>query len=172
MTFNPKVSREMFLQFVDRSQGQMVDATVVGISDCNLLHYVADRSSQLRRLELVFYIYLHERLSEAFEKLSTIGGISLVRSDISEENIEAAGCYCPLLKTLKVNQKRSGLADISDADDELITFVNRIALAIGKNLPELTHLELNGSCRPFWMVVVILNHLTCVAAFTLILRET
>ncbi|MFS7957250.1 putative leucine-rich repeat domain superfamily [Helianthus anomalus] len=85
-------------------------------------------------------------LSEAFEKISLLEELSLVRSDISEENIEAAGCYCPLLKTLKGNQKRSGLAYISDADDELITCLNEIALVVAENLPELTHLELNGSC--------------------------
>ncbi|XP_076925493.1 putative F-box/LRR-repeat protein 9 [Bidens hawaiensis] len=105
---------------VDRSQGQLVDLTLVNECNAKLLQYVADRSSQLRRLELVF---LHDKFaSEAFKKLSLLEELSLETIHILEEDIEAIGCYCSLLKTLKVNQKG-------------IYTEKEIAFAIGKNLP-------------------------------------
>ncbi|XP_076915322.1 putative F-box/LRR-repeat protein 22 [Bidens hawaiensis] len=101
------------------------------------------------------------RWSEAFKKISLLEKLSIVDTEISQKDIEAAGRYCPLLKTLKLNQN-FGYRD--DSDDEESTW-NDIALAIVKNLPELTH-------RPFWMVVVILNLLTFVGVSMLNYKET
>ncbi|KAM0035807.1 putative F-box domain, leucine-rich repeat domain superfamily, F-box-like domain superfamily [Helianthus debilis subsp. tardiflorus] len=147
-------SKEILKHAVDRSQGQLLDLTVIRFCDDELLQYVADRSSQLKRLEIVHYF--GERFSEALKKLSLLEELSLVGVYISEEDIEAAGRYCPLLKTLKMNQNSYiswkdwvfyGNEDDHDGydDDFNMTVQNDVAIAIGKNLPELTHLELIGN---------------------------
>ncbi|XP_076935103.1 putative F-box/LRR-repeat protein 9 [Bidens hawaiensis] len=89
---------------VDRSQGQLLDLTIIG-GYCNpeLLQYVADSTN------------------------------------ISQEDIEALGRYCPLLKTLKLNHKPYLRSRGGKGDDE-------VPLAIGKHLPELTHLQLIQNC--------------------------
>ncbi|XP_076890217.1 putative F-box protein At4g05475 [Bidens hawaiensis] len=121
---------------VDRSQGQLVDLTIIGFCDENILQHVFDRSSNLRRLEIVHAFELWESWSEALDKISLLEELSFAETDFFKKDIEAVGRYCPLLKTLKVNYKApQRLQD--DSDD--------IALAIGKNLPELTHLELIGN---------------------------
>nr|GEW75057.1 hypothetical protein [Tanacetum cinerariifolium] len=65
--------------------------------------------------------------------------INLYDWEISEEEIEAAGCYCPLLKTLRLNQNAYGL---NMRDDESITRQNAMAV---KTLPALRHLKLIGN---------------------------
>ncbi|CAH1443128.1 unnamed protein product [Lactuca virosa] len=46
--------QEMCKHAVDRSQDQLIDITVCDFANKELLEYIADRSSQLRRLELAF----------------------------------------------------------------------------------------------------------------------
>ncbi|XP_076949267.1 F-box protein SKIP19-like [Bidens hawaiensis] len=133
------VCADMFKHVVDRSQGQLLDLTIVGFcDDIDLLQYVVDRSSQLRRLEIIQYVYdFCEMWSDAFKNLPSLEELCLVNVKICKQDIEAAGRYCPLLKILKVNKKAARSCDADD-DDE-------IPLAIGKNLTELTHLELIGN---------------------------
>ncbi|KAI3761716.1 hypothetical protein L1987_52137 [Smallanthus sonchifolius] len=140
------VFREICKHAVDRSHGQLVDLTMVGFCNYELLQYVADRSSQLRRLEIVPYFQeVYETLSEPLKKLSLLEELSLVITNISQQDVEAAGRFCPLLKTLKVNQKAIRSWDDDDDYDESMIIENGIALAIGKNLPGLTHLEIIGN---------------------------
>ncbi|XP_076949269.1 F-box protein SKIP19-like [Bidens hawaiensis] len=129
------VRGNMFKNVVDRSQGQLLDLTIVGFCDDNddLL-----QSSHLRRLEIIQYGFdFCEMWSDAFKNLPLLEELSLVNVKICKQDIEAAGCHCPFLKTLKVNKKAPRSCDADD-DDE-------IALAIGKNLTKLTHLELIGN---------------------------
>ncbi|XP_076907709.1 putative F-box/LRR-repeat protein 9 [Bidens hawaiensis] len=126
---------------VDRSQGQMVDLTIHGFCSRGLLHYAVNRSSQLKRLEIAYNISADQVKgfwSEVIKKLSSLEELSLIRTSISQEDIEAMGRYCPLLKTLKLNRASS----IYSPDNE----DNQVALAIGKHLPELRHLQLIGNC--------------------------
>ncbi|XP_076890218.1 putative F-box protein At4g05475 [Bidens hawaiensis] len=120
---------------IDRSQGQLLDLTIIGICDEKVLQYVVDRSTQLKRLEIVHAFGLWESWSEALSKLSLLEELSFVETDVFQKDIEAAGRHCPSLKTLKLNYKVAERSQ--DGSDD-------IALAIGKNLPELTHLELIG----------------------------
>ncbi|XP_076924892.1 putative F-box protein At4g05475 isoform X2 [Bidens hawaiensis] len=106
-----RVGRETIKRVVDRSRGQLLDLTIVGICDHELLQYVVDRS-------------------EALKKLSSLEELCFFGTYISQQDIEAAGHYCPLLKTLKL----SSLPFRCNSDE--------VALAIGKNLHQLTHLEL------------------------------
>ncbi|CAI9302789.1 unnamed protein product [Lactuca saligna] len=48
-----KLIQEMFKHAMDQSQGQLDDITIVDFACDELLQYVADRSSQLKRLEFV-----------------------------------------------------------------------------------------------------------------------
>ncbi|KAJ0615230.1 putative F-box domain, leucine-rich repeat domain superfamily, F-box-like domain superfamily [Helianthus annuus] len=130
--FDKTECQQMLKIAVDRSQGQLVDLTLIDVLDHELLQYVAARSSQLRRLEIMYYFVDHGIWSEAFKKFPLLEELSLLRTDISQEDIEVVGKHCPLLKTLKVNQ-------------QAMTLQNEIALAIVKSLPKLTHLELIGS---------------------------
>ncbi|XP_076910530.1 F-box protein SKIP19-like [Bidens hawaiensis] len=93
------------------------------------------RSSQLRRLEIAYcYGCVCNGWDECMEKFVKLEELSLHTTDITEEAIEVAGRCCPLLKTLKMNNQQP------------YTFVyDDTVLAIGKNLPELRHLELIGS---------------------------
>ncbi|XP_076935106.1 putative F-box protein At4g05475 isoform X2 [Bidens hawaiensis] len=106
-----RVGREIIKCVVDRSRGQLLDLTIVGICDHELLQYVVDRS-------------------EALKKLSSLEELSFFGTCISQQDIEAAGHYCPLLKTLRL----SSLSFRCNSDE--------VALAIGKNLHQLTYLEL------------------------------
>ncbi|GKG12522.1 putative F-box/LRR-repeat protein 23, partial [Tanacetum coccineum] len=73
--------------------------------------------------------------SDALKKFPLLEELSLYETSISEEAIETAGSYCPMLRTLKVNQRS---IDYSGEGCE------EMAMAIGKFLPELRHLELIG----------------------------
>ncbi|XP_076935104.1 putative F-box/LRR-repeat protein 23 [Bidens hawaiensis] len=102
-------------------------------SERELLQYVVDRSSQLRRLEIMLWYGVIE--IEPLKRLSLLEELSLYRVYITQENIETLGHYCPLLKTLKVSNKPYKVPSEDDV----------VALTIGKNLPGLTHLELIGN---------------------------
>ncbi|KAK1409571.1 hypothetical protein QVD17_36098 [Tagetes erecta] len=127
---------------VDRSQGQLVDITLVYDDNANLLQYVADRSSQLRRLELV-NDYFTSIWSKAVMKFPLLEELNLYKIKVSKEDIETVGRYCPMLKTLKVNEKASCLP-ILKREESMMSY-NEIAIAIGQNLPELRHLEVIGN---------------------------
>ncbi|XP_076937809.1 putative F-box/LRR-repeat protein 23, partial [Bidens hawaiensis] len=117
---------QMCKHVVDRSQGQFVDLTLTGFCQDKLL-----QSSQLRHLELVYYVSTIDGImsTEAFKKLSSLEELSLVRTMIKKVNIEDVGRYCPLLKTLKLNEEGFRLRElVMDGSD----VQNEIALAIAK----------------------------------------
>ncbi|XP_076900613.1 putative F-box/LRR-repeat protein 22 [Bidens hawaiensis] len=141
---------------VSRSQDQLVDVTLVNDYDgSTLLGYVSERSSQLKRLEMA-YDFFGISLSAALMKFSLLKELNLYFIKISKQDIETVGRYCPMLKTLKVNDSRS----LIDNDE--------IAIAIGQNLPELRHLELIGNGMTNIGLRVILDN--CLYLETLDLR--
>nr|XP_043629262.1 F-box protein SKIP19-like [Erigeron canadensis] len=126
---------------VDRSQGQMVDICIKGFCDKDLLRYIADRSSQLRCLKITYsYNKVSGVWGESLNKLSLLEELSICETEFSRKDVEAAGLFCPLLKTLKVNRKSNKY--YNDDEDESRPGRNTLAVAIGKNLPGLKHLEL------------------------------
>ncbi|GJY64501.1 putative F-box/LRR-repeat protein 23 [Tanacetum coccineum] len=136
--------RKMCKHAVDRSQGQLRDLAIIDFVDYELLEYVAERSSQLKRPEIIYrFGRICEAWGDVLKKFPFLEELSLYDWEISEEEIGAAGCYCPLLKTLRLNQNAYRL---NLRDDESITRQNAMAaIAIGKTIPALRHLELIGN---------------------------
>nr|GEV99879.1 hypothetical protein [Tanacetum cinerariifolium] len=104
--------------------------------------YVA---SNLRRFEAAWcYGDIYNDLSDALKKFALLEELSLY----SEEAIETAGSYCPMLRTLKVNQRA---IDYSGEGCE------EMAMAIGKYLSELRYLELIGDSMSDFGLKAILD---------------
>nr|XP_043630209.1 putative F-box/LRR-repeat protein 23 [Erigeron canadensis] len=117
-------TREETCKYVlEKSQGHLVDLTVVNSHDWELLLHVSERSSQLKRL-----------------KFALLEELSLFNTPILIRGIEKAGKYCKLLTTLKLNQKPD---PYSGWNEDYIE--DGIATAIGECLPGLRHLELIGN---------------------------
>nr|XP_043629263.1 putative F-box protein At4g05475 [Erigeron canadensis] len=137
------VCQKICKHVVNRSQGQMVDISIKDFCDRDLLQYITYRSTQLRRLEVIHFFGRSGKVwGGSLKKFSLLEDLSLENTIISDKDIEVAGHHCPLLKKLKINQK----AYLLYGDyDESMTYRNALAVAIGKDLPELRHLELIGN---------------------------
>ncbi|MFS8012542.1 putative leucine-rich repeat domain superfamily [Helianthus anomalus] len=138
-------------------------------SNCLCLYY---RSSQLRRLEMVYGIFNNRSMTDALMKFPMLEELNLYLIKISKEEIETVGRYCPMLKTLKVNGGpcSSRVRDTdTDTDEWSSTSYNEIAIAIGQNLPKLRHLELIGNNMTNIGLRVILDN--CHHLETLDLRQ-
>ncbi|XP_071690794.1 putative F-box/LRR-repeat protein 9 [Rutidosis leptorrhynchoides] len=129
---------------VDRSQGQLVDLSITDFCTDELLRYISDRASQLKRLEVVYSLgELYGEWGDYLKKFPLLEELSLETTVIGLQDIEAVGRYCPLLKTLKLNQKLYKWPNIYD-DEEHVQVLNETAIAIAKHLPNLRHLQLIG----------------------------
>ncbi|XP_057797749.1 F-box protein SKIP19-like [Salvia miltiorrhiza] len=122
---------------VDRSQGQLIDINIEYFGTDELLHYISQRSSQLRRLQLVFsYGITGDGLIEAVKKFPLLEELHLYYTSIDAQAIEAIGRLCPHLKSFTSNNrwyKQEYL--VCDMD----------ARAIAENMPQLRHLQLFGN---------------------------
>nr|GEW11155.1 hypothetical protein [Tanacetum cinerariifolium] len=104
--------QDMCKHALDRSQGQLVDLTIVDYGDDDLLLYVADRSSNLRHLEAGWcYKDIYNDWSDALKKFAFLEELSLYEISISEEAIKTAGRYFLMLRTLKVNNRAKKFSD-------------------------------------------------------------
>ncbi|XP_071688562.1 F-box protein SKIP19-like [Rutidosis leptorrhynchoides] len=138
------VCQEICKHVVDRSQGQLVDLSITDFCTDELLIYISDRASQLKRLEVVYcFGEMYGEWGVYLKKFPLLEELSLETTEIGPEDIEAVGRYCPLLKTLKLNQKFYKWSTIDD-DEEHVQMLNETAIAIGKNLHDLRHLQLIG----------------------------
>ncbi|CAI9261391.1 unnamed protein product [Lactuca saligna] len=127
---------EMCKHVMDRSQGQLVDITIMEFGDNELLRYAADRSSQLRSFGISFcYNDAYESWTRALRKFALLEELSIYITNIPKEAIETDGCYYPLLKTMKLN-------DTPLRYGEHPMTRNEIAITIRVNLLELRDLEL------------------------------
>ncbi|KAG2688855.1 hypothetical protein I3843_09G113300 [Carya illinoinensis] len=120
---------------VDRSFGQLVDINVEHFGTDELLNYIADCSSRLRRLRLVSCDSISEEgLSEAAAKLPLLEELNISFCyPWTKEPLEVVGRCCPLLKSLKWNSNCYRRPYI-ECDEE--------ALAIAENMPKLRQLQL------------------------------
>ncbi|KAF5770755.1 putative leucine-rich repeat domain superfamily [Helianthus annuus] len=152
---------------VDRSQGQLVDITI-GLLMMLIFIYMLLKGipSQLRRLEIAYQSFYEKLTTVDLMKFPLLEELNLYKIEISKEEIETVGRYCPMLKTLKVNQRGWRMFI---ADEGTLTRYNEIAMAIGQNLLGIRHLELIGNKRTNVGLRVILDN--CHHLETLDLRE-
>ncbi|KAK3039743.1 hypothetical protein RJ639_027400 [Escallonia herrerae] len=129
---------KMTMHAVDLSCGQLEAVNIENFGSDQLLLYIADRSSQLKRLQLVHCCcedISSEAFSEAFKKLPLLEELHLYFTAFDKGDIEVAGRFCTLLKSFKLNMH--SYEDPRKCDDE--------ALAIAESMPELRNLQLFGS---------------------------
>ncbi|KAK4254600.1 hypothetical protein QN277_009958 [Acacia crassicarpa] len=122
---------------VDRSCGQLVDINVEHFGTDDLLKYITDSTSHLRRLRLAWcYGISDEGLCEVAGKLPLLEELDISIGNINDDGIEVIGLNCPNLKSFKFNTQVFTWPYI-ESDDE--------ALAIARTMPELRHLQLVGN---------------------------
>ncbi|KAK3039742.1 hypothetical protein RJ639_027399, partial [Escallonia herrerae] len=137
----PYDMEKMTMHAVDLSCGQLEGINIENMENFasdQLLLYIADRSSQLKRLQLVRCCcedISSEAFSEAFKKLPLLEELHLYFTAFDKGDIEVAGRFCTLLKSFKLN--RQAYKHPGKCDDE--------ALAIAESMPELRHLQLFGN---------------------------
>ncbi|KAL1214645.1 F-box protein SKIP19 [Cardamine amara subsp. amara] len=122
---------------IDRSQGGLVEIDVWEFGTDELLNYIADSSSNLRKLKLAMcYPLTDEGFTEAVVKLPLLEDLELSYCSLSGESLKVLGKSCPNLKTLKVNSKGCRQPQNETNDN---------ALAIAETMPRLCHLQLFGN---------------------------
>ncbi|KAK2980548.1 hypothetical protein RJ640_015933 [Escallonia rubra] len=128
---------KMTMHAVDLSCGQLEAINIENFGSDQLLLYIADRSSQLKRLRLVrcYEGISPEVFSEAFKKLPLLEELHLYFTVFGKQEIEVAGRFCTLLKSFKLNFH--SYEHPRKCDDE--------ALAIAESMPELRNLQLFGN---------------------------
>ncbi|KDP34969.1 hypothetical protein JCGZ_09257 [Jatropha curcas] len=122
---------------VDKSCGGLIDINIEYFGTDDLLSYIADRSSHLKRLRLAFCDDISDKgLSEAVTKFPLLEELAISRySSISNEALEAVALCCPLLTSLKLKMGYKHTRIES----------NEEALAIAENMPHLRHLQIFGN---------------------------
>ncbi|XP_073150389.1 F-box protein SKIP19-like isoform X1 [Henckelia pumila] len=123
---------------VDRSQGQLLDINLEYFGTDELLHYISERSNQLRCLSLACCDDISGiGLREAAKKLPQLEELHLFCTRfISAEGIEAIGLSCPMLKSFTFTYHRYIFPLLKG---------NEFPMAIAKSMPALRHLCLIGN---------------------------
>ncbi|CAN1844148.1 F-box protein SKIP19 [Linum perenne] len=124
---------------IDLSCGGLVSVSVEDYDSDELLNYIADKSSQLKRLRLLRCEHTSDQgFSTAVQKLVFLEELEMSYCSVTQDalKVAAAGRFCPLLKSLKLNQECLKYYNIkSDKEAE----------AIAENMPGLRHLQLFGN---------------------------
>ncbi|WOH12081.1 hypothetical protein DCAR_0831580 [Daucus carota subsp. sativus] len=122
---------------VDLSCGELVEFRIEDFASDELLQYIANRSGQLRRLQLVScYGVSTEGLSEMIKKLPFLEELRLYYIPVSQQAIEVAGHCCPQLKSFSFNRHGYRWPHVECDED---------ALAVAENMPGLRYLQLFGN---------------------------
>ncbi|KAI8524600.1 hypothetical protein RHMOL_Rhmol13G0161700 [Rhododendron molle] len=128
---------KMATHAIDRSCGQLVEFSIKGFGSDELLDYIGERASQLRRLQIIYpWSISDDGLSETAKKLPLLEELHIYSGLLSKDALLNVGRCCPHLKSLKFNS-RGSRAPYMEYDDE--------ALAIAETMPGLHHLQLLGN---------------------------
>ncbi|KAJ1387089.1 Leucine-rich repeat [Sesbania bispinosa] len=118
--------------------GQLEDINIEYFCSDALLNYIANSTSQLRRLGLVRCWGISDKgLSEVAKKLPLLEELDISFCFLCKDSLEVIGRCCPLLKVLKFNQKRVLTPSGNGRDDD--------AVAIAKTMPQLRQLYISGN---------------------------
>ncbi|KAJ6979845.1 F-box protein SKIP19-like [Populus alba x Populus x berolinensis] len=122
---------------VDRSSGALLHINIEYFGTDDLLLYIADRSTQLKSLRLVFCQNISdEGLIAAASKIPLLEELDLSYCSFSKAALEKVGHCCPLLRSFKLNTTGYRYPCI-ECDDE--------ALAVAESMPGLRHLQMFGN---------------------------
>ncbi|KAK4254603.1 hypothetical protein QN277_009961 [Acacia crassicarpa] len=147
----PYALETMCRRAVDRSRGQLVDINVEYFGTDDLLKYITDSTSHLRRLRLACcYAISDEGLCEVAGKLPLLEELDISIGSITKHALEVIGQNCPNLKSLKFNLEVLRCSHIETDDEELANAAPHFepdgeALVIARTMPELRHLQLFGN---------------------------
>ncbi|KAJ4816012.1 RNI-like superfamily protein [Rhynchospora pubera] len=143
---------------IDRSGGLLEEFSVDYFGDDDLLRYLCDRTSVLKRLCLIScYQVSEEAIAETAKRQPLLEEIQITFGSFSEKVTEIVGKECPQLKSFKFNTKWYNMPhtdphdedEISDeeeiSDDEEKTSDDDEALGIAKTMHQLQHLQLIGN---------------------------
>ncbi|KAK9085892.1 hypothetical protein Sjap_026303 [Stephania japonica] len=122
---------------VERSCGQLVEFSMEHFGTEELLHFMANRSTNLRCLRLAYCYHISdEALMAVTKQLPLLEEVELCHCSFSPAALETFGRFCPHLKSFRVDHQ--GIrCPLLDCDDE--------AFAIAKSMPQLRHLHLFGN---------------------------
>ncbi|KAK7305700.1 hypothetical protein VNO77_43610 [Canavalia gladiata] len=129
----------MCFRAIDLSRGHLQHFNIEDIASDSLLKYVANSTSQLRRMRLAFCCDISdEGLREIANKLSLLEELDICFTSLSKQSLEAIGRCCPNLTTLNFNTNLLYIFNsMHDNDGD--------AFAIAKTMPNLRHLQLLGN---------------------------
>ncbi|KAM1138481.1 hypothetical protein COP1_036412 [Malus domestica] len=135
---------------VNLSAGNLVDINIESFGEFELLHYITNSSSKIRRLRIVCcYGICDEGLSEVVSKFPMLEDIDFTLcKNITHRSLKLIGRSCPLLKSLKVNNEWHKYPDDwfnDDSDDEFSLNRDEDAIAVAQTMPGLRHLQLFGN---------------------------
>ncbi|KAG8385236.1 hypothetical protein BUALT_Bualt03G0021100 [Buddleja alternifolia] len=137
---------------VDRSQGQLRDITLEYFGDDELLDYICQRSSHLKRLLLACCCDMTSKgLSEALKKTPLLEELHLnMIASVFPQEIETIGISCPMLKSFSFTERSRKFPFSYDSEDNEDLLMegearNAFVLAVAKTMPNLRHLGLFGS---------------------------
>ncbi|CAH8273269.1 unnamed protein product [Arabidopsis lyrata] len=123
---------------VDLSQGGLLEINIDQwqFENTCLLNYIADRSSNLRRLRLRGGQITSVGIFVAVVKLPLLEELELLHCSIEDEHLKAIGQSCPNLKILKLSSVGYRLP---------LNVRDNNALAIAETMSGLLHLQLIGN---------------------------
>ncbi|KDP34971.1 hypothetical protein JCGZ_09259 [Jatropha curcas] len=122
---------------VDESCGGLIYINIEHFGTDDLLIYIADGSNHLKRLSFAFcYDISDEGLSEVVAKFPLLEELAISGCpSISYKALEVIAHCCPLLRSLKLNNKKW----------KHPYKCNQEALAIAENMPDLRRLQILGN---------------------------
>ncbi|KAJ4785532.1 RNI-like superfamily protein [Rhynchospora pubera] len=131
---------------IDRSGGQLEEFAVKYFADDEMLRYLCDRTSVLKKLVLVSCAQLSaEAIAQTAKRQPLLEEIEIEFGPFSEQLTEIVGTACPCLKSFKLNHTRYNMPPLDPDIEEEITSNDDEALGIAKTMHQLRHLELIGN---------------------------
>ncbi|KAJ1440416.1 Leucine-rich repeat [Sesbania bispinosa] len=125
---------------VQQSCGHVEDISIENFGTNDLLKYIAQSTSHLRRLRLgrCTAISGNGFSVEVVKKLSLLEELDISSTNLSVFSLAAIGRYCPVLKVLKISYSKKARKGNVKCDDD-------VAFAIARWMPKLRHLHLLGN---------------------------
>ncbi|GKV32052.1 hypothetical protein SLEP1_g40685 [Rubroshorea leprosula] len=141
---------KMCMQAVDRSNGELVDINIEHFGTDELLAYIADTSSHIRRPRLVScHEVSHRGLCKAAKKPALLEELDISYCSISAVALIVVGRHCPHLKSFKYNKQdrdRHGFTNMDSSRDKAARAIaHKICMNCSQNMHELLHLQLFGN---------------------------